>query len=102
MQKTFLYLMSFVFITLAVLMQVDLITALLNLMLSTNQSRGLIILWLITYFETEINAWYLIDHAYLFLTISFILLSFGVILLVLATRITKYCIVIHFNEFKHC
>lgn len=89
MQKTFLYLMSFVIITLAVLMQIDLITALLNLMLSTNQSRGLIILWLITFFETEINAWYLINHAYLFLAISLILLSFGVLLLVLATRITK-------------
>ena len=89
MQKTFLYLMSFIFITLAVLMQIDLITALLNLMLSTNQSRGLFILWLITFFETEINAWYLIDHAYLFLAISFILLSLGVLLLVLATRITK-------------
>lgn len=89
MQKTFLYLSSFVIITLALLMQVDLITALLNLMLSTNQSRGLIILWLITIFETELNAWYLIDHAYLFLTISFILLSLGVLLLVLATRITK-------------
>lgn len=89
MQKTFLYLTSFVIITLALLMQVDLITALLNLMLSTNQSRGLIILWLITIFETELNAWYLIDHAYLFLTISFILLSLGIFLLILATRITK-------------
>ena len=102
MQKSFLYLTSFLIITLAVLMQIDLITALLNLMLSTNQSRGLILLWLITFFETEINAWYLINHAYLFLTISFLLLSLGVFLLVLATRITKYCIVIHFNEFKHC
>lgn len=89
MQKIFLYLTSFVIITLALLMQVDLITALLNLMLSSNQSRGLIILWLLTFFETELNAWYLIDHAYLFLTISFLLLSIGVLLLVLATRITK-------------
>lgn len=89
MQKIFLYLTSFVIITLALLMQVDLITALLNLMLSSNQSRGLIILWLLTFFETELNAWYLIDHAYLFLTISFLLLSLGVLLLVLATRITK-------------
>jgi len=89
MQKTFLYLSSIVIITLAVLMQVDLITALLNLMLSTNQSRGLIILWLITYFESEINAWYLIEHAYLFLGISFILLSLGVLILIFATRNTK-------------
>ena len=50
MQKSFLYLTSFLIITLAALMQVDLITALLNLMLSTNQSRGLILLWLITFF----------------------------------------------------
>lgn len=89
MQKTLLYLTSFVIITLAVLMQIDLITSLLNLILSTDQSRGLIILWLITLFESEISAWYLIDHAYLFLFISFILLCLGVLLLVIASRHTK-------------
>lgn len=86
MQKTLLFLTSFVIITLAILMQIDLITSLLNLILSTDQSRGLIILWLITLFESEINAWYLIDHAYLFLLISFALLSLGVLLLVIASR----------------
>lgn len=89
MQKPFLYLSSFAIIALGVSMQIDLITALTNLMLKPSQSRGLILFWMITFFESEVNAWYLIDHAFLFLGLSLGLLALGVLLLVMATRTSR-------------
>lgn len=89
MQKTFLYMTSFILLILAILMQIDLITALLNLIHSPKPPRGLILLGLVALFETQVNAWYFIDHAFWILGISLMFLILGILFLLLASRRTK-------------